>query len=57
MSSRTLNMLAYIATGDMSIESCLAFCTSKGYNKYAGVENGRVSFHPFHLFLTILFSP
>jgi len=47
MSARTLNMVAHITTGNMTIEYCLAFCASEGYNKYAGVENGRVSSYPF----------
>jgi len=52
-SSRTLRTAAYTSVGNMTIESCLAFCTPAGY-KYAGVEYGRVSyftfFQPFHLF-------
>ena len=50
--SRTLNMAVRITPGNMTIESCLDFCTSEGYNKYAGVEYGRVSCHLFYLFLT-----
>ena len=49
-SSPTLRSAGYLSTGNMSIESCLAFCALVGY-KYAGVEYGEVSFHPF---LTVL---
>ena len=52
-SSRTLRVASYTSVGNMTIESCLAFCTPAGY-KYAGVEYGRVSyslnfFNSFHL--------
>ena len=41
-SSRTLKIAAYTDVNNMTIESCIAFCTPAGY-LYAGVEFARVS--------------
>ncbi|PPQ90243.1 hypothetical protein CVT25_013002 [Psilocybe cyanescens] len=38
--ARTLRIAAYTDVADMTIESCIAFCTPAGY-KYAGVEFSR----------------
>lgn len=41
-SARTLKTAAFSSVDDMTIESCLSFCTPAGYN-FAGVEFARVS--------------
>lgn len=44
-SARTLRVASFTNVNNMTIESCLAFCTPAGYN-FAGLEFSRVRIYP-----------